>query len=503
MKKLFKKAVPIVLLGTLLAGCSFGGSKEAKVPETSTLKVMYYDEGQFFQDYGMLFTALFPNIEVQVVSTQEIGRNNGEDPDFDAEKAKKEFIEKEKPDLIMMDINEYQKAAEEGRLHDLEAQMTKDKFNTEGIVPGMIDYMKELGGGKVYALPTAVNSQVMYFNKELFTKHNIEFPTDKMSWNDVIQLAKRFPTEGKPEERVYGLKVGYSGDLNELSTMVAGSEGLTYVNGKTKKMTIDTPGWETSVQTALDAIKSKALYVQDPNNNGMSGGDSYEDYLMRDPFISGRLAMTIDSSYYINQIEQAADYIKKEGVVVKDWDMVTVPVSAQLPDESSNAYYSNIFGIAKDSPNVDAAWKFISYISSEDYSRVKAKTPNYNGFPIHTKYVKDEEGRNLAAFYKLKPSKVNNYSDYEKLPPQFNQMFYGIMQEEFKSIQDGKKEIKEGLALLQVKGDELLAQAPMTDEEIQKEMEEKQKKEAEAAAGGAATEEATEESTTESGTVIK
>lgn len=59
--------------------------------EVSTLKVMYYDEGQFFQHYGMLFSAIYPNVDIQVVSTQELYNNQGgaEGEEFDPEKKKK------------------------------------------------------------------------------------------------------------------------------------------------------------------------------------------------------------------------------------------------------------------------------------------------------------------------------------------------------------------------------------------------------------------------------
>jgi multiple sugar transport system substrate-binding protein len=164
--------------------------------------------------------------------------------------------------------------------------------------------------------------------------------------------------------------------------------------------------------------------------------------------------------------------IKEEGVLISDWDMVTMPVSAQYPDQSPNTWYSDIFAIAKDSPNAEAAWEFISYISGDDYARVKSKVTNMGGFPIRTEYIKDEEGHNFAAFYKLKPSRQTmDYAEYESLNPQFNMMFYGHMQEEFKAVQDGTKSIDEALQTLQVKGDELLSQEPMTEEEMNKEME--------------------------------
>ncbi|MFF2886551.1 ABC transporter substrate-binding protein [Paenibacillus sp. NPDC057967] len=474
MKNWFKKAASVVLVTTLLAGCSFGGKEESSnTPQA--LKVMYYDEGSFFQEYGMLFSTLYPEIDISVVSTQSIYRGNsgadGEEVDY--EKARQELIDKEKPDILMLDISEYEKMAQDGKFTDLDAYIVKDKFDTAGLVPGMIDYMKELGGGQLYGLPSGFSSQVLFYNKGLFDKFNIPYPTDNMTWNEVIQLARQFPTDGEKEDRVYGLKAGYSGNLSELAQTMAQSEGLNYVNPATKTMTINTAGWKNAVQTAYDAIKSEALYFESQNNMGFSG--NYDDYMLRNPFTSNRAAMTIDGSYYIRDLKEAAEYYsKEEGKIVKDWDIVTIPVSSQMPDHSTSTWYNNIFSIAKDSPNADAAWKFISYISGENYARVKSKLTYNNGFSIHTKYIKDDEGHNYAAFYKLKPSKPTmDYKEFEKLPKQFSMMYYTYMEEEFKSIQDGNKSVDDALASLQTKGEELLAQESMTDEEVNKLWEER------------------------------
>lgn len=471
MKDLLKKAAPIALAGTLLAGCSFG-SGSAEEETEKTIRVMYYDESQFYSNYGMLYSALNSNVNFEIVSTQSMYATSEEEREkFDPDEALRKLIEEEKPDVLMIDQNQYKKLAEEGKLLDIEAYIAKDKFDTEGIVPGMVDFMKELGGGQLYGFPSSFSSQVMYYNKALFDKYNIPYPTDQMTWHDVIQLARQFPTEGEPGERVYGLKAGYQGDLNEMINMLSSADNLKYVDAKNKKMTIDTDGWRNVVQTALDAINSDALYFESMNQ-GMNGSVSYEDYFLQDPFLGGRLAMTLDQTYLMQRINEAKNVIKEEGALISDWDMVTMPVSAQYPDQSPNTWYSDIFAIAKDSPNAEAAWEFISYISGDDYARVKSKVTNMGGFPIRTEYIKDEEGHNFAAFYKLKPSRQTmDYAEYESLNPQFNMMFYGHMQEEFKSVQDGTKSIDEALQTLQVKGDELLSQEPMTEEEMNKEME--------------------------------
>src|SRR5690606_22109022 len=137
--------------------------------------------------YGMLFYALHPNIEVEVVSTQNLRPG----PEDDYQEMLTKFIEDEQPDILMIDSSQYEEFARDGKIASLEPYITKDKFDLEGLVPGMIDFMKEKGGGEVYGLSPQFYSQAVYYNKDMFDQYNIEYPTDKMSWEGLLQLAQR------------------------------------------------------------------------------------------------------------------------------------------------------------------------------------------------------------------------------------------------------------------------------------------------------------------------
>ncbi|WP_054023452.1 ABC transporter substrate-binding protein [Bacillus sp. FJAT-28004] len=452
MKVLSKFVIPIVIIALMVTGCSFGGDKNEKETEQTALKVMYYDEGSFFQEYGMVFSALFPNVEIDVVENQKMYQ--GDNKDMDAALAK--FIEEEQPDILMLDTEQYKKLALDGKLYDLDAIMEKEKYEAEGLIPGMLDYLRELGGGQVFGMTPSFYSQVLFYNKDLFEKYQIELPKDRMSWNETIQLARRFPTEGDVKERVYGLKMGYGEDLFEVASMFAASENVNYVNAAQKQMTINTDSWKMAFQQAIDAVDSNALFFESMNNQESNMSQTYEDYLLRDPFISGRLAMTISDTNYINQIKQASEYEKVKDKVVKNWDIVTVPVGEQNPDQSNMMSFNNIFAIRTDSPNKDVAWKFLSYVTSDDFARVKAKSNNYNGMPVRTKYITDTEGRNFAAFYNLKPSTFNSYKDFDKLPQSFWGDFRGAAKTELDKVKKKEQELDAALDILQVKGQEML-----------------------------------------------
>jgi multiple sugar transport system substrate-binding protein len=442
----------LLLLTGLLAGCSTG-DKGAKENEKTTLKVMYYDERGFYSQYGMLFSAINPNIEIEVVSTQNVKYEEGKD----MEKAMKEFIEEQKPDVLMLSTDEYGKMAGEGKLYNLESFIKKDEYDLEGIVPGVVDYLKEQSDGILYGLTPTFYSQAIYYNKDLFTKYGVPFPEDRMSWKSLLERAAMFPTTGTKEDRVYGLKAGYNSGLYQFGLTIGASQGLSYVNPTSMQMTINTDSWKTAFETAQLALKSGTLYEED-RNAMMSEATTYESYLLRDPFIGGKVAMTMDANYLMDQIKEAKNNDTVKDKVIKNWDLVTMPVNPQSPNESSSMSINQIFAIDAKSSNLEAAWKFISYINGDEFARVTSKVQN-GGFPIRTKYLSSEEGLNLAAFYSLKPVQSPMYKDFNKLPRDFFMKFDGITQQEMQGVTDGQKSVSEALDNLQAQGQQFLLEA--------------------------------------------
>lgn len=457
--RISRKIAAIVVLSVcagVVAGCASGGNA-AKKDVKSTLKVMYYDERSFYQQYGMLLAAVHPEVEIEVVSTQNL---YGDGKEKDMKKAMEDFIANEKPDILMLSPDEYTAKASEGKLYNLESLIKKDKYDLEGIVPGAIDYLKGLSDGVLYGMSPNFYSQAIYYNKDMFEKYGVTLPKDKMSWEELLQLAARFPTTGSKEDRVYGLKTGYQTQLYYFGLNIGSSQGLSYINPKAKQLMINSDSWKAAFEMADKAIKSGSLYME--NQNGMSNGTTYEDYLLSDPFIGGKVAMTMDGNYLMNQITEAQARLKGKGV--QNWDLVTVPVNPQKPDESTGMSMSQIFAIDANSPNVEAAWKFLGYVNGDDFARVTSKLQN-GGFPIRTKYLEGGEGgHHMEAFYSLKPAQNNMYKDFDKLPQEFFMKFDGLTQQVMQGVTDGKTTVSEALDDLQAKGQQLLTEESVKED---------------------------------------
>ncbi|MBD0382385.1 ABC transporter substrate-binding protein [Paenibacillus sedimenti] len=460
----------VITVTAILSGCNFAGKtngtpgeggalKKLGKDEKATIKVLYYDKHSFYQQYGNLFMAKNPNIDVEVVSNQGI-YGAGKDP----EQALEKLIDEEKPDVLLVNgIEQLEKFVQKGRLYALDDAIKQDKFDVENLLPATLETIRTKGDGKLYGLSPNFYSQALFYNKDLFEQYGIEFPKNKMSWEDVINLAKRFPIDGQGDQRIYGFSaysymrdgVGY-----QYMSSIGSTMGLSFFEPEQMKLTIQTDAWKNVLQLTVDTLKSGAFYVPKNQNDESNVPRMYEDHLKQNMFVMGKVAMTIDGNYMMQNLQEAKDRLKDVKPV--NWDIVTVPVDPQNPDYSNNVSISNVFGIHAQSPNIRAAWEFVKYINSDEFARVMSKSSD--NLLTRTTYAKERDGHNLEPFYLLKPNPNSIYKGYEKLPGNFYQPFSMLANQEIQAVMDGKKSADDALKTIQEKGQEQLLKAKQEDD---------------------------------------
>jgi multiple sugar transport system substrate-binding protein len=445
----------------LMAGCNMGGGGDAEPKlkalgkdEKATIKVMStWDERIFNQQYGLLFYAKHPNIEIQVASTQG-AITYGPDTDVNAEFEK--FIEEHNPDVLMLTPDLYERMVEKGKLYELESVIKQDKFDLAGIMPGVLDTIKTYSGGKLYGLAPNFNSQALFYNKTLFERHGVPLPKDEMSWEELLELARRFPTTGDDSSRVYGFSLGNLDSVFRFAMMIGSTKGLSFADPDTLTMTMNTDGWKKAAQLALDSYKSNAIYR--PNPNQQFRGGSMEEYYKQEPFIGGKVAMMLSGTYYMESLKQAKTALKDDA---PQWDLVTIPVDPNNPEGSPSSFnIGQIFAINSQSPNLRAAWEFVKYINDAEYARVMSKSSSMTGsVTTRSEYFQDPEGRNVEAFYKIKGNSAAYNRSMAKLPQTFMGQLYPHAELEFKEVMEGKKSVDDAIQAIQERGQTELTKA--------------------------------------------
>lgn len=395
MKPRMRTATVIVLIFLMIvsSGCSFGGGSQATEKfdpkKNATIKVMDYDERYFMQKYGYLFMAKYPNIEIEVVSTKSMYKEGQED---DPEVMYKKFIEEHQPDVIMVPGDQLEELVNDQMLYDLEPIIAQDKFDIENIHPTIIEYLKMKGGGKLYGLAPNFRSEALYINRDLFNKHGVELPAEPMTWESMLNLAGRFPTGGDKESRIYGFtNQEWQSDAYNLIMMIGLQSGL--VAQTEGKASLNSPAWKTIFELVTNAAKSGTVLLPPPPD--FSGGMLHEDWLMRNKFVTGKVAMTIGDISLINNLNEVAEY-KKD--LQFNWEIINLPKAADST-QRTNFYINDVFAINAKSTNHQAAWEFIKYVNGDEIARVLSKTPT--NLWSRTTYKSLKDGVSLEPFYQL------------------------------------------------------------------------------------------------------
>src|SRR5690606_29978051 len=103
---------------------------------------------------------------------------------------------------------------------------------------------------------------------------------------------------------------------------------------------------------------------------------TYEEMLRQDLFFMQRIAMKVADSYYMSQIRSGQNVLKDE--IVANWDVVTAPTSPNEPNKSATFRLTDVFSVLAQSENAQAAWQFVKYVNSEEFTKVTSRSAVLN-----------------------------------------------------------------------------------------------------------------------------
>ncbi|MCY9517766.1 ABC transporter substrate-binding protein [Paenibacillus apiarius] len=443
MRKKWRVGIMLLTIMSLLSGC-FGKNQVLEPLQAGTIKVVYQDEDAFYRDYGKLFNMKYPQIEIEVISQTEMFLNlpnGGTIDDFYAER--KKFLEKHKPDVLLLDELLFETFAQEGKLYNIEAAIQQDDYDIEGFMPGLIDKIKARGEGKLYGLAPHFEREVLYYNRALFKEHHIELPTNKMSWQELFDLSGRFSNVGSGDNPVYGLYEAF-GDPGRLMYRIGSSSGLRLFDPKGEKVLINSDGWKNAIKLATNAVRNKSVFFHPQD----------QIYSQKVPFFKGQAAMMFNSAFVTLELKQRPTYVEGEKEI--DWGVVTTPVDPS--DESASITLPDIYAVAADSQNKRAAWELVKFVNGTEMAQAYSRTIN-GKLPTRNGYMKEINGKSTEAFYLLKVKEAEGMWDNKNVPREFSSLFDKPLLEELQAVIDNKKTIDEAVAELEKRGQETLLKA--------------------------------------------
>ena len=429
LQKVMLASLSIMLIGTsvgLGTGNQVSANSDSQTDTKDTLKVLYWNADEFNRTYGDLFSKKYPNTDIQVVAP------TGTSAITDYNSA----IQKYSPDLVMLSPYNYKQMSKDNKLVDLEPLIKRDKYDTTTLYPGLLGELKKQGGGKLYGLSPKAESYALLYNVDLFKKHNVKAPSDGVTWEEILKLAKKFPTKGDKNTRIWGLS---SLGSSNLVMDIARTEGLTYMDPNTLKASANTTAWKNAYRLSVEATKSGVL----DERISLSG----KSYLESSSFIMGRSAMIVASISQLKSLQAAKSGVKNYKPF--ELDIAAGPADPKDRKSTGNVFVSEIFAIPAGASNVDAAWDFIKYFNGDDYAKEYYKFPSISA--TLSRMTKEYSGYKLDAFYKLKPNLDSSITSYTLMnkSADFELSFRSLLFKELALVVNGKKTLDKATAAIQ------------------------------------------------------
>lgn len=245
------------------------------------------------------------------------------------------------------ELSDLQNWSKEGLIIPMDEMIAADGYDMSKYA-GMDACYISMADGKQYALPFRADFWVMFYNKDLFDQAGIAYPTNDWTWDEYAVMAREI-TENTG---AYGTH--YHTWLSCVANWAVCGTGYTLADGKYENLKyfyeLEQGFEDDGICMTYDELKASGLHY--------SGA-----------FAQGNIAMMPMGYWYASTL---IGYIK-DGTASMNWGIAAVP---HLDGVEAGASFGSPTGIAISaaSENKDAAWKFASWMCSEDGAKAIATT---------------------------------------------------------------------------------------------------------------------------------
>ncbi|HOT91849.1 MAG TPA: sugar ABC transporter substrate-binding protein [Anaerolineae bacterium] len=187
--KAIRHYIKLWVLVLIFAGCA----KTLPTPEPVTIKFPYYErDAAYYTALAEQFHARYPSITVELV---KLGRQNiNQVGDNDVFMANQLSV----PQLI-----------QQGAILNLTPLIEQDKtFDSNVFYPGTLETFQY--EGKTWGIPSDIDVLLMYYNKDLFDRYGVPYPTIGWTWDDFLDRAESLTDPGSG---IFGYAIQYEDQM--------------------------------------------------------------------------------------------------------------------------------------------------------------------------------------------------------------------------------------------------------------------------------------------------
>ncbi|MCX5041632.1 sugar ABC transporter substrate-binding protein [Aldersonia sp. NBC_00410] len=335
-----------------VGGCAGAGSFGSGGEDTVTIAIVSNSQMQDAISLSDKFEAENPGIKLKFVSLSE----NEARAKITASVATGggEF------DVVMISNFETPQWAENGWLVNLSdyARETPN-YDEQDFIPSL---RKSLSyDGDLYSVPFYGESSFLMYRKDLFEQAGLTMPAQP-TWEEVAGFAAKLDD---PDADMSGIclrgKPGWGEVLAPLDTVINAFGGRWFDENWNAQL--DSPEVRRAVQFYVDTVRE----------HGEPGAATSGFSECATQLAQGNTAMWYDATSAVSVLEDPA-----ESTVVGKIGYAPAPAMAKA---DNGWLYSWSLAIPKTSQNPDAAWKFVSWMTSKDYIRTVGEELGWSRVP--------------------------------------------------------------------------------------------------------------------------
>ena len=261
------------------------------------------------------------------------------------------------PDVFWMHSNTAQMYMENDLLLNLDDYIAKDDaIDLANYYEGVVELYNRDDNGSQYALPKDHDTIALLYNKAIFDKYGVEYPTDDWTWEDVRDAAAKISEAGKADG-IYGYAINTSNNQDGWYNIIYdyGGQVITEDHKGTTIGSDEAKAGMEMLRQILEVAAPQTVVAE-------TGTDSL--------FNSGLTAMITQGSWMINTFYKAEHHDDYAWAMLPYAD---VNGNGQCDKgERYSAYNGLGWAAAANTANPDAAYSLISYFCSEKAQKEQA-----------------------------------------------------------------------------------------------------------------------------------
>jgi multiple sugar transport system substrate-binding protein len=245
------------------------------------------------------------------------------------------------PDIIFINNIDGQKYIKANILLNLNSYIKTDKnFSDKIFYKKTLDAFKYKN--KLYAIPRDVSNLVIYYNKSLFDKYKIKYPSDNWTFKEFVETSKKLTLDEDKNGTIDVFGTGF--ETNPLFWLpFLWSNGGGIISNDGNKIILDSKNSIESIQQYSDLRNKYHVAPTAVEKGSMTMGQM---------FINQKIAMQINGRWAVTRFRKDLKF---------KWDIATFPAgtNGSVVDADASGW-----AISKDCKHPQLSWKFIKFMSN-------------------------------------------------------------------------------------------------------------------------------------------